>query len=96
MVDSKRLVESSVWAAKVIRPRGDILNNYQTTYTNLMIQEIKAMPDEYLPALLNMMRLFRESITLKPAEHSFQQGWQEAMTEETLPIEELWVGIDAG
>jgi hypothetical protein len=31
---------------------------------------------------------------LKPAEETFRQGWQEAMTDETLPIEELWVDID--
>ena len=71
------------------------MKDYQATYTNLLIQEIKAMPDEYLPVLLNMIRLFREGITLKPAEDSFQQGWQEAMTDETMPIDELWTGIDA-
>jgi len=59
------------------------------------MQEIKATPDEYLPALLNIMRLFRESITLKSAEQSFQQGWQEAMAGETMPLDELWVGIES-
>jgi hypothetical protein len=59
------------------------------------MREIKATPDEYLPALLNIIRLFRESITLKPAEDSFRQGWQEAMRGETMPVDELWVGIDA-
>jgi len=71
------------------------LSNYQATYTNLLVQEIEATPSEYLPALLNMMRLFRESITLKPTANSFRQGWQEAMTGETMPIDELWDGIDA-
>ena len=71
------------------------MSNYQVTYTDLLMQEIKAMPDEYLPALLNMIRLFRESITLKPAESSFRQGWQEAMTGDTMPIDELWSDIDA-
>jgi len=64
------------------------------TYTEQLIQEIKAMPEEYLPNLLNIVRLFRESIVLKPAESSFRQGWKEAMSGETLPIEELWTGID--
>jgi len=59
------------------------------------MREIKATSDEYLPALLNIIRLFRESITLKPAEDSFRQGWQEAMRGETMPVDELWVGIDA-
>jgi len=64
------------------------------TYTEQLIQEIKATPEEYLPNLLNIVRVFRESITLKSAESSFRQGWKEAMSGETLPIGELWTGID--
>ncbi len=71
------------------------MSNYHTTYTNLLMQEIKATPDEYLPALLNIIRLFRESIILKPAESSFRQGWQETIAGETMPVDELWAGIDA-
>lgn len=57
--------------------------------------EIEKIPVEYHPLLLRMVRVFNESITLNPAEISFKQGWQEAMTGETLPISELWEGIDA-
>lgn len=71
------------------------MDNYHVAYTNLLMQEIKATPDEYLPALLNMVRLFRECLTLKPAEDSFRHGWQEAIAGETMPIDDLWVGIDA-
>lgn len=42
-----------------------------------------------------MVRLFRESVTLKPAEASFRQGWQETLNNETLPLEQLWEGVDA-
>jgi hypothetical protein len=45
--------------------------------------------------LLQIIRLFRESVTLKSAEESFRQGWQEAITENTLPVSQLWDGIDA-
>jgi hypothetical protein len=45
--------------------------------------------------LLQLIRLFRESVTLKPAEASFRQGWQEAMTGQTHPLSELWEGVDA-
>jgi hypothetical protein len=69
------------------------MNTYQANYTNQLIQEIKATPGEYLPTLLNIVRVFRKSITLKPAEESFRQGWAEAMNGETLPIDELWTGI---
>jgi len=43
--------------------------------------------------LLNIVRVFRESITLKPAESSFRQGWEEAMSGETMPVDELWAGV---
>lgn len=42
-----------------------------------------------------MIRLFRESVTLKPADESFLQGWKEALKNEILPIEQLWEGIEA-
>jgi hypothetical protein len=45
--------------------------------------------------LLKAIQLFREMITLKPAEESFRQGWQEAMRDETAPVSDLWVDIDA-
>ena len=43
-------------------------SNYQTQ----IIDEIRAIPEEYLPNLLQIVRLFRESIVLKPAENSFR------------------------
>jgi hypothetical protein len=70
------------------------MNSYQINYTNQLIREIKATPGEYLPTLLNIVRVFRESITIKPAEESFRQGWAEAMNDETMSIDELWTGID--
>ncbi|MGE0085085.1 MAG: hypothetical protein AB7S75_11765 [Desulfococcaceae bacterium] len=71
------------------------MENYSITYENLLLKEIKATPEEYLPTLLNIIRLFRESVTLKPAEMSFKKGWEEAMSGDTLPLEDLWEGIDA-
>lgn len=68
---------------------------YQAVYTERIKQEIEQMPDEYLPLLLKMIHLFRQSIVLKSAEESFLQGWQETLDNETLPISELWEGIDA-
>lgn len=59
------------------------------------IQEIQQTPQEYLPSLLQIIRLFRESVTLKSAEDRFWQGWKEAMDGQTIPVSELWDGIDA-
>jgi hypothetical protein len=61
-----------------------------------VLEEVEKIPAEYLPFLLEMMRAFRESIMLKPAEESLRQGWQEALRGETRPVSELWDDIDAG
>jgi hypothetical protein len=71
------------------------MSTYSTTYTELIKQEIEQTPDECLPLLLEVVHLFRQSVTLKPAEESFQQGWREALSGETMPISELWNGIDS-
>jgi len=60
-----------------------------------VIQEIKGVPGEYLPNLIQIIRLFRENVALKPAEASFRKGWREVLAGETMPVSELWEGIDA-
>lgn len=60
-----------------------------------VLEEIDKTPVEHLPYLLQIIRIFRESITLKSAEESFKQGWLEALRGETRPVSELWEGIDA-
>jgi len=66
-----------------------------SVYEKQLIREIKETPHEYLPNLLQIVRLFRESVVLRPAEASFRQGWKEAMAGETRSVSELWEGIDA-
>lgn len=66
-----------------------------STYEKQIIYEIKETPQEYWPNLLQLIRLFRESVALKPAEASFRQGWEEAVTGQSRPISELWEDIDA-
>jgi len=67
-----------------------------SSYEKQLIREIKEVPEEYLPNLIQIVRLFRESVALKPAEASFRQGWKEALSGETIPVSELWNNIDAG
>ena len=64
-------------------------------YEEQLDSEIKKLPGEYLPNLLQIVRLFRESVMLKPAVDSFSQGWKEAMAGETRPVSELWDGMNA-
>jgi hypothetical protein len=72
-----------------------MMSSRVSTYEEQLVREIHETPREYWPNLLQLVRLFRESVTLKPAEASFRQGWQEAMTGQTRPISELWESIDA-
>jgi len=66
-----------------------------SVYEEQLVREIKETPGEYLPNLLQIVRLFRESVSLKPAGASFRQGWKETLAGETRPVSELWEGIDA-
>ena len=58
------------------------------------LAELDALPEEYLPFALQILRSFRESVSLKPAAESFRQGWREAQEGNTLPIATLWDGIN--
>jgi len=60
-----------------------------------LLLEINTTPEEYLPALLEIVRGFRHGILLKPAEESIRQGMKEAQAGATLPVSQLWTGIDA-
>lgn len=63
-------------------------------YQQQLLDEIDELPKEYLPSLLQIIRLFRESVTLKPAEAGLRQGLREALSGEVRPVAELWEGID--
>jgi len=64
------------------------------TYKEQLQTEIEATPGEYLPALLAIVRLYRQSVTLIPAADSFRKGWQEVLSDQTLPVSDLWQGLD--
>lgn len=38
---------------------------------------------------------FQDEELLESAQESFRQGWYDAMTGNTLPVSQLWQGIDA-
>ncbi len=66
------------------------------SFEELLVEEVQHTPVEYWPNLLKLVRLFRETVTLNPAEQTFRQGWREAMSGQTQDIVHLWEGIDAG
>jgi hypothetical protein len=57
-------------------------------------REINTTPEEYLPALLEIVKGFRLGV-LKPADESFEQGMRDVMEKNTRPVSELWKSIDA-
>ena len=59
-----------------------------------VIKEIDALPAEYLPFVLQLVRTLHESVTLKSAAASLRQGWKEAQQGQLLPIAELWNDLD--
>lgn len=59
-----------------------------------LYMEIESTPEEYLPALLEIVRGFRHGVLLKQADASIRQGMKEALQGETLPVAELWKGVD--
>ena len=67
---------------------------FDLTYKEQLQAEIEATPGEYLPALLAIVRPYRQSVALRPAAESFEQGWREAMSGETFRLSELWQGLD--
>ncbi|WP_291322512.1 hypothetical protein [Desulfonatronospira sp.] len=66
----------------------------KSSYVQEIYREVDVTPEEYLPALLEIVRGFRHGI-LKPADESFKQGMQDVVEENTKPVSELWKGIDA-
>nr|BAL58396.1 hypothetical conserved protein [Candidatus Acetothermum autotrophicum] len=65
-----------------------------SAYERELVREIRKTPEEYLPHLLQIVRLFRESVALKPAVTSVRQGWKEVLAHETYPISDLWKDIE--
>lgn len=68
-------------------------SNRTTAVLEQLMQEIEKTPQEYLPNLLQSVRLLRQSVIVKPTETNFCQEWQETRTGETLQISQLREGI---
>jgi len=66
----------------------------KSSYRRQVLAEVEALPPEFLPFLLQMIRAYRDSVSLRPAAESFRRGWHEAQAGQTIPIKRLWGGID--
>lgn len=71
------------------------MTTQESLFDAALLAEAHKLPMEYRGHLLEIVRIFRESIVLPTAEASFRTGWQEALRGETLPLSALWEDIDA-
>lgn len=71
------------------------MTNENVSYHTKVLEELEKVPVEYMPTLLKVVQAFREGVTLAPAEDTFRQGWQEALSKQTYPVSELWNEDDA-
>lgn len=70
------------------------MSSNKSIYRKRVAAKVDSVPEEYLPFLLQMVRSYRESVDLKPAAESFQKGWREVQADETIPVKNLWEGIN--
>ena len=70
------------------------MDEQNTDIQSKLSAEIDRVPEEFLPALLNIVHSFRESVALNDAEDSFEQGWKETLQGDYKSADDLWEGID--
>lgn len=57
-------------------------------------EEVEKIPVEFLPSLLKMLQVFRETVSLPGAEDTVRAAWKEAQSGQVHPVSELWTGLD--
>ncbi|WP_413171049.1 hypothetical protein [Anabaena azotica] len=67
-----------------------------------LIQEINQSPDSVIEELLDFLLFIKsrrnrveDEVISESAAESFRQGWYDVVNGNTLPVSELWEGIDA-
>lgn len=63
-------------------------------FLDALSQEGKQVPEEHRERLLQIVHLFRESVSWPSAEESFRAAWQDVKEGRIYPIETLWDGMD--
>ncbi len=63
-------------------------------YTDRLNEEIRDVPDEYMPALIDIVHAFRQGVVQKSLEESIQRSLKQAQAGETFPIDTLWDDLD--
>ncbi|PIE41304.1 MAG: hypothetical protein CSA49_04140 [Gammaproteobacteria bacterium] len=64
------------------------------SYTDRLNEELQGVPDEYMPALIDIVHAFRQGVVQKSLEESFARSWAQAKAGKTHPIDALWDDIE--
>ena len=64
------------------------------SYRDQLTAELKQVPEEYMPALIDMIHAFRSGVIQKNFEEELKTSLQDAKSGKTYPIDTLWNGID--
>ena len=70
-----------------------MISNTNTLYTQA-INEIESFPVEYIPNLLKIIKLYKDSLINIDQKKSFATAWKESQEGMTLPLESLWEDIE--
>lgn len=62
------------------------------SYSDQLAAELKQVPEEYMPALIDMIHAFRSGVIQKSFEEDLKASFQDAKAGKTFPIDTLWDG----
>ena len=63
-------------------------------YNDQLSEEVRDVPDEYMPALINIVHAFRLGVVQNSLEESFKRSWDQAQNGNLQPVETLWDDLD--
>ena len=64
------------------------------SYSDQLAAELQQVPEEYMPALIDMIHAFRAGVIQKGFESDLKASLQDAKAGKTSPIDSLWDGIE--
>ncbi len=70
------------------------MNQHTNNYSQQLAAELKQVPEEYMPALINMIHGFRQGVIQKHFENELQESLRQAKSSNTFPVDDLWNETD--
>lgn len=64
------------------------------SYSDQLAAELRQVPEEYMPALIEIIHAFRSGVIQKNFEEELKTSLRDAKAGKIHPIDTLWDGID--